>query len=321
MPARVLLFEHVNLNISPGRLNDARALFIDALGLLEDPRPASRGRKTTLLWCNAGLCQFHLPQDTTVEEDLSELVMQRIPGELTLTIPPGSMAATAARLTSAGVAFAFITTDTDTDTDTHSHSHCRVSAPCCDIVLRELTETEVTAVRDAMVGCVGHPGATPLSPADLSLSPVNISRITVRVQAAQLPTVAAFWREIIGAEVQVQADNDETTTTTTMVSVRGGFTGCPQELVFLDSSSLSPLPYLGDPSGGADQWHIAFYIDDWEGALSRATAAGVAFDNPRQSDRFIDALANNQFRTLEMGAGGPRLELEIRSRKHPSCPL
>jgi hypothetical protein len=65
--SNVVLLEHINLNLSPGRLPEARRLFLDACGFVEDPRPSERGRIDSLLWVNCGLQQVHLPIDPSSE--------------------------------------------------------------------------------------------------------------------------------------------------------------------------------------------------------------------------------------------------------------
>lgn len=302
---RVLLFEHVNLNISPSGLQEVRSLFIDALGLSEDPRPALRGRINTLLWANMGLCQFHFPVDTLSNTGTAtqseQHLMQRIPGHLTLSIPPLSLSHAITRLTNAGVPFVIL-----------SDSKIRVTAPCCDILLEEMTDDEAIAAKESMIGRVGQHE----QPMSVSLI-YTMKQISIRVvDACQLSQIATFWREIIGAIV---LQND------TEVSIAAGPQGYPQKLLFFTTTTINSAATgeccLGNRDGGSDEWHLALYIRDWEGALERAKVNGVAFDNLRFSDRLEEATINQQFRTLEMGLGGPRLELEIRSVQHTSCPL
>jgi hypothetical protein len=301
---RVLLFEHVNLNVSRGRLPEAHTFFIGGLGLANDPRPRDRGRETTLLWANLGLCQFHLPEDDLGDGDVDDL-LQRIPGDVTLAISPGSAGAALSRLQQFGI-----------KAEALSETIVRASGPCCDFILSEVSDTEAAVIARVLAQNVGQPEMS-------QSSALGIRELRVRVHRADLPIIAKFWSDII----QV----DGVVLTKDRVSIPGGPEGYDQAVVFFcggeteqllsGDSTAATLPHAPGPNGGGDAWHLALYLEDWQGALERASAAGLAFDNARFSDRLADAAANHQFRTLFLGAGGPCLELEIRGRRHASCPL
>lgn len=306
MKGRVLLFEHINLNVSRGRLPEAQSFFIDALGLDKDPRPRQRGREATLLWADLGLCQFHLPEDDLGNGDEDEL-LQRIPGDLTLALSPGSADAALSRLRKFGFS-----------AEACTETSVRASGPCCDFILSEVSDSEAAAIARVLVQNAGHPGKR-------ESSALGIRELRVRVRDADIPTIATFWSDIIQVDI-ILAKN--------RVSIAGGPEGYDQVVSFFcdaapeqslsgDSAAkmAATLPHAPGPSGGGNAWHLALYLEDWQGALERASAAGLTFDNARFSDRLADAATNYQFRTLFLGTGGPCLELEIRSRCHESCPL
>lgn len=106
--SNVVLLEHINLNLSRGRLPEARRLFLDACGFVEDPRPSERGRIDSLLWVNCGLQQVHLPIDPSTEGAHSTPPCQIIDGELHFAIENGTAVKFLAQLRQAGIRQAVI---------------------------------------------------------------------------------------------------------------------------------------------------------------------------------------------------------------------
>ena len=129
---------------------------------------------------------------------------------------------------------------------------------------------------------------------------------------APLPAIARFWSEVMGARV-VEASG-----------------GCVRVLAAGGAQRVDFVAAPGAPAAdAANTWHLALYVEDYEGAWTRANAARALFDNARFADRcgtWEQARENRQFRTLRQTADARDeepflLELEVRSRAHPSCPL
>lgn len=303
----VLLFEHINLNVGAGRLDSMRAFFLDALGCLEDPRPAERGRAETLLWCNFGLSQFHLPVDPNPlapPEELAAGVQCITDGEVELSIAPGGAVHAAQRLRNAGYV------------PDEASGEVRVAGPCCSVVLRELSEADACRAAAAIAGCRRHPPPRVAAP-DAASTPLRLARITVPVPAGALAGVAAFWSDVMRARVERCA-----------ASGNASAAGADDDVVVVSDSPDGPqrIVFCGGLRAGAPEagWHVALYTNDFRGVFDRALAAGLVWDNVRFSDRggtWELATENRQFRTKHLGAGGPVLELEIRDLTHPSCPL
>lgn len=309
--SNVLLLEHINLNLAPAAFPSARRLFVDVFGLREDTRPAEvLQRASSLLWANAGLQQFHLPVDATGGRAL-EFGSQRVDGSITLRVAAGALAgALGARLRDASLIPAG-----EAGAGTADGT---LVLPSSAATLGNTYELEVAAADAPRFiggpddGCRPHPCVAPPDVAG-SVSPpgvLGIAAVTVRVPSGALDALESFWRLVIGART-----SRSPTAVTAWVDGAGPRARGAQRLVF-EAAAPPLLPY--------DGWHAAIYLRDFEGAWARAHAGGLLFDNPRFSDRvgtLALARAHQQFRTLRLGASGVLLELEIRSTRHPSCPL
>ena len=340
--SNLVLLEHINLNLEPRALPLARAFYIDALRCGEDPRPRDMlRRESTLLWANLGLQQFHLPVHPIGEGGASEHGTQRIDGTISLRLAaspaadlaPSALDGVETRVRALGVPAV-------------RESSTRLTLPPCAATLgNAYTIDAAPAIAGRYVGgpdasCRPHPvmreasthtNSGGMSGTDAEGRVDAILGISLRVPATALPHIASFFRDTLGARVSgaesaegqviVHFDGD-CADAEAGVQVHADDARDSQRLVFnavaIDDPSAPPLlPY--------DGWHIALYLHDFEGAWARVAAAGLLFDNPRFSDRvgtLEQARLYAQFRTLMLGArSGVALELEIRSRAHPSCPL
>lgn len=323
MPSNLSLLEHVNLTIPFSTLPSARVFFYKCLLLTEDPRVALRasvGGSCRLLWANAGPCQVHLP----VAEDAT--ACQRVDGWLTLAYPPGGTDAAAHRLRAEGFAV----------TEQLGGG------------LRVAWEGNVFELVDLPSGAQllasrGQPGFREEDGERAPGSPLGLLAVSVRAPAAALPAIAAFWERILAARVlrfssaaagegaeESSADAEEAgsreggaalslTRVRVLVDGEAAEERGAQYIDFIAVQPEDPEPLLP-----FDGWHVALYLREWAGAYARAAAPGGGlYPSTRYSDRcdtFEAAQACRQFRTLTM-APGFDLELEIRSREHPACPL
>ena len=64
----ILVLDHLNINHAAGRHDLLKSFYFDLLGCSVDPRKEEnilKGKKT--IWANAGINQFHLPEDTVAQ--------------------------------------------------------------------------------------------------------------------------------------------------------------------------------------------------------------------------------------------------------------
>ena len=186
----ILLLEHVNLNVSPGRLAEARTFFIDTLALAEDARPLGRGRAHNLLWVNMGLTQFHLPVDVVDAEmeATSSRLCQRINGELVLLLPPGANCRAMQRLRLAGFV---VVLDDNGDV-------VIPDVPFGRLRLRTATTSEAEAAATVVARTIGHGPVVTMATSD---TPLGLAGVMVRIPTADLDGCAAFWQTVIGTAV------------------------------------------------------------------------------------------------------------------------
>lgn len=378
--SNAMLLEHVNFNLGPDAIDRAEAFFVRGLGLAKDPRPAERGRGHTLLWANSGLQQFHLPVDA-VDGDgnqvLDAKVCQQLDGELVLDVRAGSINAVRARLDKHGY-------ETTESRDVNG-SRVRIS-PSVGLgnafVLRESgvgDGAKRPLIGGPSDGCKGQPGFRSDDPS--SDGPIGISAVRIRAPVPALRLIASFWREFIGARVELtHAAADAHTIDRVVVHFDGARdpadSTCALSADANAAHSTQTVEFvaphlLGEPGAPLlpyDGHHLALYLRDWKGAYDRAAAAGLLYQNLRFSDRcatWDQAQECQQFRTLAMCAPGEadacvsgalgapaansstrvndavvaawalatppdaalddlqhffRLELEVRSLEHVSCP-
>jgi pyridoxine kinase len=321
--SNIALLEHVNLNIdlSLTSLADVRSLFCGALGMLEDPRPAERGRAASLLWANCGLSQVHLPCDAAAEAGAAAAAAapsQRVDGCIGVLLPRGALAAGGAGggLPSGAAPPALLAL--------RARASPCLYLPASPATLGNAYLLEEADAADAQHGAAmaaagarPHPCLPPAPPARGCLA-LGLTMVQLRVPAEALPHVADFFTAVLGARVEARGGAVLVACDGVAVASHGR-----QALLFTaaegEGAAAAPplLPY--------DGWHAALYLRDFRGAWEAARAGGLLYDNPRFSDRcgtWAQALEHQQFRTRLLGAdSGVALELELRSLAHPHCPL
>ena len=342
--SNVALIEHVNLNVSSAALQSARHLLCTALGLVEDPRPALRGRVASLLWANCGLQQLHLPVDA-LDAPLHGPT-QVVDGCFYFVIPPHSAKAYLAQLHRAGLSRATLL-----DAPLLG---CRVppeDGMGNEFVLEEGAELGDAASTSGAAVFVGglptasgqpgfraedrrsHDGAAGHSTVPEPLRPLGLRSIDIVVPPPLLPAVAAFWERTMCARVAPECESHPT-------GFRVLVDGACSRANSISTDALVGaqwLRFIGGTRRAYDGHHIALYVRDFVGTFERALAAQVHFDNARYSDRggtLELALENRQFRTLCMHPATTtvptgvcssdrcfQLELEVRAFDHPACPL
>ena len=323
MAAPLLLLEHVNVNLPRADAAAARAFFLaEGLGMLEDPRPAAMGKAERLLWADAGLQQLHLPlvDAGNAEGDVAPQVLR---GEVGLAFASAAdVAAVLARLRLLRPQLA----------GTHFSVPEDGGAPRVTCPFGGAYTLAVTSSPRRSVGgpgsARGHP--PPLTPQQPIARPVGIQWLRLDMPASSAAAIAAFWRSTLGADVEEAADGE------VRVSVGGG----EQLLRFVAVPSASLRAYDGH--------HICLYLSEpaFEAAFRSCEAQGLLYDPGRFADRggsWALALENAQFRVLHVpqcecddgafralgltqrlqGGLAPAfsLELELRSPRHPACPL
>lgn len=138
-----------------------------------------------------------------------------------------------------------------------------------------------------------------------------LKSVRLGAHSASLIHLERFWREMLRANVS-HSVNDEKQSVV-VVDVGPGQT----IEFFAVAESTENVVYSG--------YHICIYIQDWEDSYLRFQKAGLLFVDHRFSDKFStleEARESNQFRACIVpdtdGKVVYRLELEIRSLKHPS---
>ena len=314
MYSNIALLEHVNLNASPTALPALRALYEGLLGMREDPRPSARGRSAELLWVNCGLSQVHLP----LGEAGGGAACQRVDGCLGVLLARGALrggGAVAARLGSLAAPCPPHLLRRRGRATPHLYLPASPATLGTAFLLEESSEGDEECAQ-AMPDARPHPC---LQPAGAGAA-LGLTLLQLRVPAAALPHIAAFFTGVLGARVEVEQGLAVTAFCDGLQLEAHGrqrllFTALEGEAA--GGGAPPPLPY--------DGWHAAIYLRDFQGAFEAARAAGLLYDNPRFSDRcgtWAQAQEHHQFRTLALGqAQGCALELEIRSLSHPHCPL
>jgi len=159
-------------------------------------------------------------------------------------------------------------------------------------------------------------GIRPLSRESL---PLGLSAITVRCKKGAAKPIAKFYLEVF--RFPIRYDHNATGSglaRTTIIAANGA-----QFIYFQEEEGVDSMEDNGE--------HMAIYIGDFEGCFTRCDKLGLVWINPRfvhldNTKTLNDALSSNAFRIRDIidpasGVHLLRLEHEIRSSVHPSCPL
>ena len=315
--SNLALLEHVNLNINLDHTSLAavRELYCGALGMREDPRPAARGRGASLLWANCGLSQVHLPCDA--EAGASAAASQRVDGCIGVLVARGALAGGAGAALPSGPAPPALLA-------LRARATPCLYLPASPATLGNAYLLEEADAADAQheaamaaAGAAPHPCLQQPAPPLPAARALGLTMLQLRLPAAALPHVAAFFSAVLGARVEQRSGAVLVACDGVAVASHGRqallFTAAEAE----EGGGAPLLPY--------DGWHAALYLRDFRGAWEAARAAGLLYDNPRFSDRcgtWEQAVEHAQFRTRLLGeASGAACELELRSLAHPHCPL
>lgn len=182
---------------------------------------------------------------------------------------------------------------------------------------------EVTCPWGNVFNCVASASAAELQAKCTSLGShpgdqakgVSFSKVEVFCPVGTASSIARFYSRMLGAET----------------SCAGGMAtvhcGPLTALHFVESTSCAELrPWSKNVE--RDQWHIAIYLHDFEGTLTRLSKAGLIWDKGAATVRVgtaEDAAKQQQFRfkDIQDPAGNIIMEIEheVRSLSHKDCPL
>jgi catechol 2,3-dioxygenase-like lactoylglutathione lyase family enzyme len=325
---RGLLLEHVNINVPDRAI--ARAFFCDALGGRENPV----GTNARQLHVNVGVSQFHLPTARSVADPSPVTVAQHWSGVIEL-LSAEPLAAVGERARALGF-----------DARETAGGALAVDGPWASAyVLRAAP----AGLADALATVRGHDGgAGPL---------LALTKATVAVRPGHAPRIAAFYRDVLGLEVEESAGRcavrfepaqraavDVTEPDSASVGASAG-AGLPAQSLEFEEHPDAPDADAYDRDEAAAV-HVALYMPDaasFEAAFRRAERAGLLYVNSRfeggppefaSAMSLEAALQLGQFRVkdcrapagAEDGGGkvGPLglvLEHEIRHPGHRSFPL
>jgi hypothetical protein len=114
--------------------------------------------------------------------------------------------------------------------------------------------------------------------------PLGIHSALLRVSSAQqLPGIASFWRDVMGAVVEElpEADGDGSCGSGPAVQVHFAGSPSPQSLLF-----VAPLSTEGE-AVSYDGYHLALYVRDFEATFQR-----LALTKFRLADPLVEILRN-----------------------------
>jgi len=216
MSSNILLLEHLNLNVHPLALPDARSFFLENLGFMEDPRPRERGRESSLFWANAGLTQIHLP--------VVEGPCQLVDGVIGVRVK-GRKALDREHLHCLGNTYLLVNDELDIDEDL-----CRAGArphPCLLDTARSSTHQST-----------------------------GLAFVRVKVLEAAIPKIQSFFENVLGARTERRVGRLRVMVDGVSASARGSqyieFIAVPEGYTFLPYSGWHAAIYLRDFAGAWD---------------------------------------------------------------------
>mmetsp|Transcript_25824 Transcript_25824/g.45859 ORF Transcript_25824/g.45859 Transcript_25824/m.45859 type:complete len:302 (-) Transcript_25824:151-1056(-) len=289
-PPGLHLLEHLNLDVLDQEV--AEAFYCGVLGCSKDPkRPKHR-----TLHSNCGyLTQFH-----TGKEEKAQIWR----GVIELAFTPEALQKVVERVAS-------LERKAEKNPFTvvsRASSSLRLRGPFGnDFLLRAATKPQFTYLSDAKHG---------IRACSEGSAPLGISSVTVACAPGKAREIAKFYLEVFHFPIEFAQANGEKKST--VVAGNGA-----QQIFFLETEGVAVDEDRGE--------HMAIYIGDFEGCFKRCKNLGLVWVNPRfkhldNTETLEDARSSQTFRIRDVkgwdtGEHLLRLEHEIRSLKHPLCPL
>lgn len=310
--SNIALVEHVSLYV--GSWAQAEAFYCEFLGFAEDPQACAVGPSgiPDMLRVSMGLNQLLLP--IVGRRGISST--QALRGTFEVVYPPKEFARLEALVAEAAGEPGELTVR-------HvSSERLEVSCPWGNI-WRCVPSGDAAALASWLT----HLGVAPSGGA--SARGVGLSRIEIRCPVGRGSAIARFYRDLLGAPAVCSPVG--------RVDVLcGGLTA----LCFVESPDYVDM--RGFSRGlERDQWSLALYLEDFEGAYDRLAEEGLEWDKARSFESggsggsggsassvnsatlnsTCDQFFFKDIRDLETGEIIMELEHEVRSLQHPRCPL
>ncbi|MCC8390991.1 glyoxalase/bleomycin resistance/dioxygenase family protein [Paraburkholderia sp. MMS20-SJTR3] len=244
-----------HVNLTIPDQRPATAFYVSGLGLTRDPYLMTG---VTNMWINVGRSQIHLPHGDP----------QRLRGHVGLVL--GERAALLERLRAVRPLLA------------HSSFGWREGAD----------RVEVTCPWGNRYDCLDRDAGAPDAP--WSGLDLGIAYVQLDVPVGSAASIAAFYREMFGACVEVR-ERDGSRQAVVAIGTR-------QQLIYVETSGATQR---------YDGHHIQIYVADFSGPYARLAARGLTYGEETHQYRFADLV------DPVSGERRFQLEHEVRSLRHP----
>lgn len=292
----IALLGHVGLYV--GSRGRAEAFYCGFLGFVPDPRvQAGPGQVPDHFYVNMGLNQLHLP--LVGRRDVR--TPQAIRGAVEVVYPAEEFARLEALAAEAAC-------------EPGELAVRRVSSEVVEVacpwgnVFRCVASGDVPRLRALLAAQGSHPGE--------EAQGVGLSRVEILCPVGSGPAIARFYAEMLGAKTAYSEED-----------------GCAE----VKCGGMTSLCYIESPEyvelrGWArgeerDQWNVALYLRDFDGTYARFEKEGLEWEKDIGSFSSVESGAVTEVfrfkdvRDLETGETILELEHEVRSLRHPACPL